>query len=397
MFTYQRIPRFTDPGARWLQITDGGHYENLGVLALLRRGTQCILSVDATADPDRGFSDLRELRRRAHEELKLDWFTPLPNEGAEPTARFVLKNEKGEIQAVILYVKASADQTFPHMQEIAPVQDEATGKRRVEDIEGDLDTAVNRLLDLMASSPPRARAVGTARKGLLAIANTRVTQLQQERTIVHDSQQELAQATADYQMQVQEWRQTSESPELKTDADVDVPEVTQAAPPESIAVQRAVQRAKETQLASAIADPDTLGRFKRAVSTPFLASLDQLLAQAVFAPDRAIWRARFVLVLDRAGKRLDHAARRHRDPEGSIEARRDRIERIKAFEQLSITFPHDTTFMQWYTWERFEAYRLLGYQMATSYIEPLSPKPGDPTLEWCSFPPSVAPTKDAPP
>jgi len=44
MATFQRIPRFAGPNARWLKITDGGHYEDLGVLAVSRRGIRCILA-----------------------------------------------------------------------------------------------------------------------------------------------------------------------------------------------------------------------------------------------------------------------------------------------------------------------------------------------------------------
>ncbi len=31
-------------------------------------------------------------------------------------------------------------------------------------------------------------------------------------------------------------------------------------------------------------------------------------------------------------------------------------------------YPHTSTFQQWYDWERFEAYRLLGYQLAKAYL-----------------------------
>lgn len=63
MQTYQRV---LEPGtdARWIKITDGGHYENLGVASLARRGVACIISVDATADPQWRFDDLKALQRR---------------------------------------------------------------------------------------------------------------------------------------------------------------------------------------------------------------------------------------------------------------------------------------------------------------------------------------------
>jgi hypothetical protein len=49
MLTVQRV---WEPGtdARWIKVTDGGHYENLGVAALVRRGVSCIIAIDATAE-----------------------------------------------------------------------------------------------------------------------------------------------------------------------------------------------------------------------------------------------------------------------------------------------------------------------------------------------------------
>ncbi len=32
-------------------------------------------------------------------------------------------------------------------------------------------------------------------------------------------------------------------------------------------------------------------------------------------------------------------------------------------------YPHTTTVQQWFDWEKFEAYRILGYQMASTYIK----------------------------
>jgi hypothetical protein len=47
--------------SRFLEITDGGNFENLGVYELLRRGVQTIVVCDATADPKSAFEDLQNL------------------------------------------------------------------------------------------------------------------------------------------------------------------------------------------------------------------------------------------------------------------------------------------------------------------------------------------------
>ena len=56
---------------KMLNISDGGHIENLGVYELLRRKCQLIIAVDAGADPTFGFSDLENLTIRARNELGL--------------------------------------------------------------------------------------------------------------------------------------------------------------------------------------------------------------------------------------------------------------------------------------------------------------------------------------
>ncbi|HFA48918.1 MAG TPA: hypothetical protein ENJ95_07875 [Bacteroidetes bacterium] len=55
-----------------LNISDGGHIENLAVYELLRRRCRLILAVDAGADPDSTFADLENLSLRARNELGVD-------------------------------------------------------------------------------------------------------------------------------------------------------------------------------------------------------------------------------------------------------------------------------------------------------------------------------------
>ena len=57
---------------KMLNISDGGHIENLGIYELLRRKCRLIIAVDAGADPEFTFSDLENLTIRARNELGLD-------------------------------------------------------------------------------------------------------------------------------------------------------------------------------------------------------------------------------------------------------------------------------------------------------------------------------------
>jgi len=112
MQTYQR---FVEPetDARWIKITDGGHYENLAVAALVRRGVSCIIAVDAGADPHWQFDDLKILQKRLCEhglDLKLD---AALLESARKTGHVKLEvTQRGNPHnpvSQILYLKPNAD------------------------------------------------------------------------------------------------------------------------------------------------------------------------------------------------------------------------------------------------------------------------------------------------
>jgi hypothetical protein len=57
---------------KMVNISDGGHIENLGVMELLRRRCRLIVAVDAGADPFFMFTDLENLSIRARNELGID-------------------------------------------------------------------------------------------------------------------------------------------------------------------------------------------------------------------------------------------------------------------------------------------------------------------------------------
>ncbi|MDH5821829.1 hypothetical protein QFW77_02310 [Luteimonas sp. RD2P54] len=48
----------TGDGGRFVHLSDGGHFENLGIYELVRRRCRFIVCVDAAADPQRAFADL---------------------------------------------------------------------------------------------------------------------------------------------------------------------------------------------------------------------------------------------------------------------------------------------------------------------------------------------------
>jgi hypothetical protein len=50
--------------AAFIELSDGGHFENLGLYELVRRKLRLIIACDGGADPTFGFSDLDTLRRR---------------------------------------------------------------------------------------------------------------------------------------------------------------------------------------------------------------------------------------------------------------------------------------------------------------------------------------------
>lgn len=70
-----------------VNISDGGHIENLAVYELLRRKCRLIIAGDGSADPDFGFSDMQNLTIRARNELGIDIrFRPgqIPEETIRP-------------------------------------------------------------------------------------------------------------------------------------------------------------------------------------------------------------------------------------------------------------------------------------------------------------------------
>ncbi|MET9200018.1 hypothetical protein [Gordonia sp. NPDC003585] len=68
-YLYREVLGCNHRGARLLQVTDGGHYENLGLVECLRRKCRTIYCVDASGDPPPTLSTLHEAIRLAEYEL----------------------------------------------------------------------------------------------------------------------------------------------------------------------------------------------------------------------------------------------------------------------------------------------------------------------------------------
>jgi hypothetical protein len=58
------LPLGHHEGGRFLELSDGGHFENLGLYELVRRRTRLIIVCDAAQDPDFAFEDLQRAQRR---------------------------------------------------------------------------------------------------------------------------------------------------------------------------------------------------------------------------------------------------------------------------------------------------------------------------------------------
>lgn len=102
-----------DENAKFVNLSDGGHIENLGIYELLRRRCKFIVAIDAEADPGMSFPSLMKLIRYARIDFGIDISLELDdlklNKAGFTKAHFAL----GEIDygggdtGYLLYIKAS--------------------------------------------------------------------------------------------------------------------------------------------------------------------------------------------------------------------------------------------------------------------------------------------------
>jgi hypothetical protein len=80
----------TDDTSRWIELTDGGHFENLGLYEMVLRRVKRIIVVDAGADPQCQFEDLGNAVRK----IQIDLGVPIDFEGKSD------KIESGDLKMV---------------------------------------------------------------------------------------------------------------------------------------------------------------------------------------------------------------------------------------------------------------------------------------------------------
>jgi hypothetical protein len=61
-----------DENSNWIHLSDGGHFENLGLYEVVLRRCKYIVVADASADPDRGFEDLGNAIRKIRTDLNVN-------------------------------------------------------------------------------------------------------------------------------------------------------------------------------------------------------------------------------------------------------------------------------------------------------------------------------------
>ncbi len=63
----------SDENRLWLQLSDGGHFDNTGIYELLRRKVKLIIACDGSADPTYSFSDLLLVLERGRADFRITW------------------------------------------------------------------------------------------------------------------------------------------------------------------------------------------------------------------------------------------------------------------------------------------------------------------------------------
>lgn len=71
-YLFKELLGFVHEYSKYVNITDGGHIENLGIFELLRRRCKYIIACDAEADPTMTFGGLAKLIRYARTDLSID-------------------------------------------------------------------------------------------------------------------------------------------------------------------------------------------------------------------------------------------------------------------------------------------------------------------------------------
>jgi hypothetical protein len=113
----------SDERGRYINVSDGGHIENLGIYELLRRRCRIIIASDVGADPGYSFDDLANLTRMARIDLGVnirfeeeDLRKLRPERRTKLSERHVVMGKIEYLEGVgtLVYVKASLTRSDSH-------------------------------------------------------------------------------------------------------------------------------------------------------------------------------------------------------------------------------------------------------------------------------------------
>lgn len=112
LISLQEILGSFHENSRWVNLSDGGHAENLGIYQLLKRRCKYIVAIDAEADPQREFSSLLLLNQYAKIDLNTEIKCNLDDlrlDGKYSRSHHALWEIKypGEHKGYLLYIKSS--------------------------------------------------------------------------------------------------------------------------------------------------------------------------------------------------------------------------------------------------------------------------------------------------
>lgn len=118
----QELLGLSNEERNYVYLSDGGHFDNLGLYELVRRRCKLIVAVDATADPDRGFDSLAQSLRMCRVDLGVEiTFTQLDALGINEQGR----SARGFVDGIIHY--HGADPASPDNGRIVLIKPTMTG------------------------------------------------------------------------------------------------------------------------------------------------------------------------------------------------------------------------------------------------------------------------------
>lgn len=108
----------TDDASEYVYLSDGGHFDNLGLYEMVRRGCAKIMVVDASCDPDFKYADLKETLRK----IRIDLGVPIEfNPDEMPSPELAKKNGCHCVMGIIGYSRAYPEKSDGSICYIKPV------------------------------------------------------------------------------------------------------------------------------------------------------------------------------------------------------------------------------------------------------------------------------------